>query len=268
MNRKIGVIWKKTRSDSEKIRKRGRKMTITNIFTQSMVLWAVIMSSLMSSSAQARTWRNAYISFELPERWNCALEQTEWVCRSTDPGLAEAMIILTAKEVGPQDSLANYEAHLRQQRTIMTRSGSPVQSTVYQTENRTIANHPWINSLHFSSEVYNYYTRYLATTKDKIAVLVTLSAHKLHYSKYSSDFFRAIDSLRVIATKSTWNSADNNGPGVLGVPTEGGNMPSEPGQGIEEGDSRQSENAKIYLGLALVIGAIGVYLFLKQRKKK
>ena len=223
---------------------------------------------VVASDAQARTWRNAYVSFDLPDKWNCTLEQTEWVCRSTDPGLAEAIIILTAKEVGPQDSLANYELHLKAPRTIMTRTGTSVQSTVYQTEGRTIGNHPWVNSLHFSSEIYNYYTRYLATTKDKIAVLVTFSAHKLHYTKYSADFFRAIDSLRVIATKSTWAGTNSGDTGVLGVPTEGGGMPSEPGQGLEDGGGSSGDSTKMFLGIALVIGAAGFYLLMKRRQKK
>jgi hypothetical protein len=240
-------------------------------FSLSLPLFVLLVAAgsvLIGPNATARTWRNAYVSFDLPEKWNCTLESTEWVCRSTEPGLAEAIIILTAKEVGPQDSLANYEAHLKAPRTIMTRTGTSVQSTVYQTEGRTIGNHPWVNSLHFSSEVYNYYTRYLATTKDKIAVLVTFSAHKLHYTKYSADFFRAIDSLRVIATKSTWAGTNGGDTGVLGVPTEGGGMPSEPGQGLDEGGGRGNDTTKTFLGMALLIGAVGFYLLLKRRKKK
>lgn len=228
---------------------------------------AIVCVATTAFHAEAKTWNNAYVSFELPDKWNCSLEQTEWVCRSADPGLAEAIIILTAKEVGPQDSLANYEVHLKQQRMIMTRTGTAVQSTVYQTERRTIGNFPWINSLHFSSEIYNYYTRYLATTKDKIAILVTFSAHKLHYTKYSADFFRAIDSLRVIATKSTWNNGAADGNGLFGVSTSDGAMPSEPGQGLDEGGNAVNDNTKTILGIAVILGAVGVYLLMKKRRK-
>lgn len=249
----------------------GAKASMKSIIRNTLFLG---ISLAMGSVSNAKLWKNAYISFELPEKWNCTLEQTEWVCRSTEPGLAEAIVILTAKEVGPQDSLANYEAHLKRPRTIVTRTGQAVTSTVYQTELRTIANHPWVNSLQFSSEVYNYYTRYLATTKDRIAVLVTFSAHKLHYSKYSQDFFRAIDSLRVVATKATWNATGGNDT-TFGQATEG--LPNEPGMGGDPsmdpggGGPRRSvllDIIRIVMGLLMLgLGGAGVYLLVKRRKK-
>jgi len=223
-------------------------------------------------TAEAKIFRNAYVSFELPEKWNCSLEQTEWVCRTNDPGLAEAIIVLTAKEVGPQDALPGYESHLKQPRTIVTRAGSSVQSTVYKVEQKKIANHLWIDGMHFSSEVYNFYTRYLATTKDRIAVLVTFSAHKLHYTKYSGDFFRAIESLRVIAMRSTMNGL--NQAGGAGGEVFGGNLgdgafPSEPGGlGIDGiGGAGGSDVIKSFLGVALICAAVGIYLMIKRKAK-
>ena len=70
----------------------------------------VIAICLISLNAQSRTFKNAYISFEMQDNWKCNLEQTEWVCRAEDPQEAkEAVIILTAKEKGPTDSYPNYE---------------------------------------------------------------------------------------------------------------------------------------------------------------
>ncbi len=222
-------------------------------------------------TAEAKIFRNAYVSFELPEKWNCSLEQTEWVCRTNDPGLAEAIIVLTAKEVGPQDALPGYESHLKQARTIVSRTGSSVQSTVYKVEQKKIANHVWIDGMHFSSEVYNFYTRYLATTKDKIAVLVTFSAHKLHYTKYSGDFFRAIESLRVIAMRSTMNGNQTGGAGgeVFGGNLGDGAFPAEPGGlGIDGlGGAGGPDAIKSFLGVALICAAIGIYLMIKRKGK-
>ena len=152
---------------------------------------------------------NAYVSFELADRWECRAEGTEWVCRVKDPGLAEAMMVLTAKEVGPQDSFPGYESHLRTPRTILTRAGQSMQSTIYTIQQRKIGNHPWVDGMHFNSEIYNYYTRYLVTIKERIGVLVTFSAHKLHYTKYSQDFFRAIERLR--ATVSVGKTRRSSG---------------------------------------------------------
>lgn len=234
-----------------------------------------LVAVLAPLTAQAKTFKNAYLSFELPEKWNCSLEGTEWVCRTNDPGLAEAIIVLTAKEVGPQDALPGYETHLRQPRTIITRAGSSVQSTVYRTDRKKIFGHEWVDGWHFSSEVYNYYTRYLATTKERIAVLITFSAHKLHYTKYSADFLRAIESLRVSSTGNLLNrqaaagGTDAGGGGLFGGTGEGA-LPGEPGaDGMGGGlGGRGPGVVKSFLGIALIGVAAGVYLLLKRKKKK
>jgi hypothetical protein len=60
-----------------------------------------------------------------------------------------------------------------------------------------IAAQEWIDCVQFESELPNYITRYLATVKDDIAVLVTLSAHKTTYSTLDSTFDAVINSLQV-----------------------------------------------------------------------
>ncbi len=225
--------------------------------------------------ALAKTFRNAYVSFELADRWDCTLEQTEWVCRTaagpTDN--REAIIILTAKEVGPSDSLTAYQQHLKTARSIFARNGQPVQSRVLKVEQRTINQHPWIDGMHEASEVPNYFTRYLATTKDKIAILVTFSAHKTHYSKYSQDFFRAIESLRVIATKNLMGGA--GGAGGVGIP--GSDMLGSANNGAfgmgdelpQEGTGSGADTvtqAAMALAVLLLVG--GLYMILRKKKKK
>jgi len=224
------------------------------------------------SNASAKTFRNAYVSFELGDKWNCTLEQTEWVCRTTDPGLAEAIIVLTAKEVGPTDSLPAYETHLKTARTIMTKSGQSLQSTVYEVKQQTIHNQPWVNGFHYSSEALNYYTRYLATIKDHVAVLVTFSAHKLHYTKYSAEFFHAIESLNVIATPSLWKNKNGpggaNSAGMTGGPTGLGEFPSEETSGDLDGSEGSGDATKAFLAIAILLGGAGAYMLLKRKKSK
>ncbi|MBK7890884.1 MAG: hypothetical protein IPJ84_08570 [Bdellovibrionales bacterium] len=225
--------------------------------------------------ASAKTFRNAYVSFDLADRWDCQLEQTEWVCR-TQPGPndnREAVIILTAKEVGPSDSLPAYEQHLKTPRTIPSRTGQPIQSQIQKVESRMINQHVWIDGMHFASEIPNYYTRYLATTKDKIAILVTFSAHKAHYAKYSNDFFRAIESLRVVATKNLMGNGGSGGSGVPGSGLLGSGNSGGIGFGDElpeEGSgSKGLDGATLgVLALALIVGGIGLYMVLGKKKKK
>ncbi|MDX9730404.1 MAG: hypothetical protein RBT63_01415 [Bdellovibrionales bacterium] len=235
---------------------------------------AIVLLLLATAEASAKTFRNAYVSFDLADRWDCTLEQTEWVCR-TSGGTGdnrEAIIILTAKEVGPSDSLSAYEQHLKTPRSIFSRTGQPMRSQILKVEQRKINDHPWIDGMHLGSEIPNYYTRYLATTKDKIAVLVTFSAHKAHYSRYSNDFYRAIESLRVIATKSLMGGAGGGGVGVPGAGILGSGNAGAFGMGDElpeEGSGGGGDLAtQGIMALAILLGLGGLYLVLKKKKKK
>jgi hypothetical protein len=231
-------------------------------------------SVLWAPKASARLFTNAYVSFELPDSWNCVLEQTEWVCRPAAPDIQQlGIIILTAKEVGPSDSLALYKGHLQQPRVIASRTGQPLNSTVYKVEDRQINGQPWVDGMHSSSEVPNFYTRYLATTKDKIAVLVTFSAHTQHYTKFQTAFLAAIASLRVTATKSLMSGKGEGAGGGSGMFGAGGNMglggldgiPEEEQAG--EGSGGFGDKAKSILAIAVILGGIGIYLMIKRRRR-
>jgi hypothetical protein len=218
--------------------------------------------------SQAKQFKNAYISFEIPERWECQLEATEWVCRSQDTNESkEAIIILTAKEVGPSDSLAIYEGHLKKPISATLKTGGTFQSQVVTApQQKQINNLIWIDGFHLSSEIQNYYTRYLATIKDRIAVLVTFSAHKDFYSKYATDLFKAIESLNVIATKNSMSDPSIQGPGgSLGAINsgQGGNFPE-----MEPISPKEKKSSKLlFLIIALALGGAGIFLLMKMKKK-
>lgn len=234
-------------------------------------LFASLSVILLSFSAHAKVFRNAYIAFEMPETWKCNLEQTEWVCRSEQTKESkEAIIILTAKEVGPTDTLPLYEAHLNSPIQVALRGGGTTESKiVYKAKNVQINDQPWMDSLHLGSEVPNYFTRYVATIKDKIAILVTFSAHKQYYTKYSQDFFKAVMSLRVIASKNLLAKPDlgpiRPGSETLGGPI-GSAMPADMLQ--EETPQSKGGNKTMLLGGALLLAALGGLIFMKARKKK
>lgn len=234
--------------------------------------FALIPVILLSFSAHAKVFRNAYIAFEMPETWKCNLEQTEWVCRSEQTKESkEAIIILTAKEVGPTDTFALYETHLNAPITVNSRAGgASISKVVYQSKSVQINDQAWIDSLHLGSEVPNYFTRYVATIKDKIAILVTFSAHKQFYTKYSQDFFKAVMSLRVIASKNLLAKPEMGpirpGSETLGAPI-GSAMPADMMQG-EDLEGGKGKNKKLLLGGALLLAVLGAFIFLKSRKKQ
>jgi hypothetical protein len=227
-----------------------------------------------ATTAEAKIFRNAYVSFELPESWKCVLEHTEWVCRSEiDKESKEAIIILTAKEVGPTDSFESYVSHLNTVQSTSTKIGGVPSKVIYAPKRVQINDQPWVDGLHLASEIPNYFTRYLATIKDKVAVLVTFSAHKDHYTKYSQDFFKAVMSLRVIAAKNLLGSAGGPirpGGETLGAPISssmpadmaGAEPPPTTGQG-----GGSSKTKMLFFAIALLLAAGALFVLFKVKKK-
>lgn len=231
----------------------------------------------ISQNSQARTFKNAYISFEMLDTWKCKLEQTEWVCRSEDPQESrEAVIILTAKEKGPTDTYPIYLDHMGKPMTMNLKSGGTQNSTVTipPRENK-INDQIWYDGLHVNSEIPNYYTRYLATIKDQIAILVTFSAHTKYYSKHSTHFMNTIKSLKVIATKDIMSSAGMAGglrgkDDIIGGSIQGA-VPSDllaGEEGIASGGKKGLLQNEMFLGGLLVLLLILGYIAMKVYKKK
>jgi hypothetical protein len=221
--------------------------------------------------AQAKIFSNSYISFELPPSWDCTREGTEWTCASSfSQKSKEGIIILTAKEVGPADTLAQYTAHLKEPRVLPTKSGPAVTSKVLHVQTRTINNHPWVDSLHLGSEVGSYYTRYLATVKDRVAILITFSAHRTRYTQYSNDFIHAVDSLKVTANKETLGTNPTAGGPARAPEIRGPPIPpviSGPDSYPPEGTGQSGGGKRKLFGLALILMAIGIFLYLRSQRK-
>lgn len=150
-----------------------------------------------AACAQARTFANSYISFDLPNDWDCKMEGTEWVCEEEDSERHIAIIIMTAKEAGPGDTLDEYYDHLAQTKTLTDGDRPLRRSRIRSLQRNRIDGQEWIDCEQFESELPNYVTRYLATVKGDVAVLITLSAHRTTYSSMGSTFDAVIGSLQV-----------------------------------------------------------------------
>lgn len=249
--------------------------TLKAFFISTLVLLSV---NAVPQKAQAKVFRNAYVAFELPEIWKCVLEHTEWVCRSEiEKESKEAIIILTAKETGPTDSFQAYEQHLANPQTNKAVNGSTFTSTIKIPPKKVMINdQQWLDGLHMGSEIPNYFTRYLITIKDRLAILVTFTSHKDFYTKYSQDFFNAVKSLRVVASKNLLASPDigpiRPGSETLGGPLGGGNPLGEgyamPNASGKSGGLTPAKLKKYgLLLLALILAAVGIYMVLNKNKK-
>ncbi len=207
----------------------------------------------------AKPFQNSYISFTIPDRWNCDIDQTEWVCRSEDGKEAkESIIILTAKEAGPADTFPLYESHLISPIPLKRANGQISFSKAFKKpEYVQINGHKWLDGFHLESEMPNYFTRYLITIKENIGVLVTFSAHKDDYVKYSADFSKTIQSLRVKVDKGfVVNPSDGYRPtgGSIFRP-EQAILPSEP---FMTAPQKAKKDKSLYIALAIVMASMGI----------
>jgi hypothetical protein len=119
------------------------------------------------SSIDAKQFENSYITFSLPDDWNCALEDAEWVSN----GNFSMIAILTAKFVGPQDTPRSYFYHMEE---LGEQKGVVVERPARET---LIGQVIWLDAVLSNTEVDGYQTRYLVRTEGTIGVLVTFSAH-------------------------------------------------------------------------------------------
>lgn len=163
---------------------------------------------VIPSVSFAKRFANQYTEFELPTGWSCAIEGSEWVCQSENKDRQkEAIIILAAKIRGPQDSLAEYQAYLKTDKSYQLPGGKVQKSEPKYTKLNTVNSQQWVDALHLASEVPGFYTRYLATVKEDLGVAVTFSVTKEMYSAYQAIFDNVVASLRVFRQKKT-NLAD------------------------------------------------------------
>lgn len=231
----------------------------------------VLSTLLLSLNLFAKRFSTEYLEFELPSGWECILEGAEWVCQSDNKNRKkEAIIIMAAKEKGPQDSLESYTTYLTEKKEYLLPNRKKQISEPRYTKIKTVNQSKWVDSLHLASEVPGFYTRYLATVKGELGVAVTFSVSKDHYDAYQAVFDKVISSMRVfsiqkgsVAKYKLRNKKQNlleqsipvgeilTGPAVVQQKTQ------------EKKSSGGTEDLIFYALLALAVGGFIIY-----KKKK
>ncbi|MCM0606812.1 MAG: hypothetical protein KA715_12050 [Xanthomonadaceae bacterium] len=233
------------------------------------IIFLALTTILASPLAHATKWSNQFVEFELPAKWQCSLEGAEFVCQSMDEfKKKDAIIILAAKHRGPQDSLDQYTAYLKKQKDFKTKDGKTLKSDVKYARNLDLNGHTWADSLHLESEVAGFFTRYLATIKEDIGVLVTYSVNKAKYPNYQAEFDNMVKTLRVFRKPGGLNSGASSNlfaqakiPGSISETAVFGNGPD--GEAEKKEAPKEEDNNLLFL----VGGAILIYVFIKRRKK-
>ena len=245
---------------------------------RSLATWGGLAASLLltTQNARAEKFSNAFIEFEKPANWTCLLEGAEFVCQSNDATKKkEAIIVFAAKLKGDQDSLKQYLDYLDAAKTYPSASGRNVKSEKKYARKTNLREHPWIDALHFESEIPGYYTRYVATLyKEEIGVLVTYSVAKDKYQEYTRLFEPMVNSLTVFRKGNTGiNEQTGNGLPQVNIPRamDGGLFPTgqtvaggAPEKAPSEGSGSGGGGAGPLLLLVLLGGA--VFVFLKKKK--
>lgn len=240
-----------------------------------VILFSLIFFSLTAAPvAGAKTFKNSYLSFELPDSWACEQEQTEYVCTPLDASEARnAMIILAAKEAGPEDNFSAYQNYLAKPRLLKTTKGVPEPSKVIHSKARVINSQQWIEGLHLSSEIEGFYTLYLATVKQGLAVLVSLSAEKNKATQYNKDFAAAVKSIRLTASNELLSAIHDRKnlqkQTPVGIPSEV-QIPADPEASPKALTSSVSKEMLWggLVALLLIIVYFGISTFFPKKKKR
>lgn len=156
----------------------------------------------LSLHAEAKTFQNSYVAFDVPDDWTCLQEGVAWTCTPQDALRSkEAVIVLAAKVAGPEDNLTAFLNYLKQPKQITTKVGTPMPSQVMYAQQRDLAGNRWVQAQHLGSEIQEYYTLYLATVKEQLAILVSFSAERNRYQAYNPVFDKAIKTLKIVANQ-------------------------------------------------------------------
>ncbi|MGK5085156.1 hypothetical protein WDW37_17855 [Bdellovibrionota bacterium FG-1] len=240
-----------------------RRLSLTLAFSLSL--------SLLAPSAQAAKFANQFTEFELPPQWQCNLEGAEWVCQNTNEAKKrDAIIVLAAKLKGDQDSLDQYLTYLKAAKTYTSIHGKPVKSEPRYAKTVNLNGQAWVDALHMESEIPGFYTRYLATVKQDIGVLVTYSINKTKYQQYLDDFENMIKTLKVFRKQGGINAAPANTNLFANtqVPTSIAQDTVFPGAAPVGGSEKPAPAAKKDNSLLYIIAAAAIVGFLIIKKRR
>jgi hypothetical protein len=230
---------------------------------------ALVLLFAFSGSAEAKIFSNQFVEFQLPEKWECQLDGTEWVCQSTDEQKKrDAIIVLAAKIRKPgMDELTEYRAHLKKKQLYQSLSGETVESEPKYVKDTVVSGTTWVDSLHLQSEIPDFYTRYLATVVQDLGVLVTFSVRKDKYNEYAPDIEALVKSLKAFRKPGDPNAQSGETTGEAQNPDDLVFDKNAEKKNKNEGAHGNNEDAATALLVVIVAVAAGGYIIWRRRKK-
>ncbi len=230
----------------------------------------VVAAWIVPAPAWAAKFANQFVEFELPPQWACNLEGAEWVCQNTNEAKKrEAVIILAAKLRGEQDTLDQYQAFLKNPKTYTSVQNKSVTSEVKYAKLADVNSQSWVDALHLDSEIPGFYTRYLATIKMDIGVLVTYSINSAKYQDYLQDFETMVRTLRVFRKGTGINSGPQGNLFDIKIPqgmSEGTVFPPAPTEEAGAKRPKQKSDDDLMLYGAIAVAAVAFLIWRRRRR--
>lgn len=229
----------------------------------------VSLAIFLSCAASAKTFRSSFVRFELPPNWSCAQEELDWVCSPESlEDRSEALVIVVTKEVNAvDDTFDKYKEILKAPKPMRDLVGNAYTSQVKYVRDKPIKNHPWVDSLHLGSEIPGFYTRYVASIKDRIAALITYSVSETVFAKHGPALDAMIESAELIFDPKVFEEAKKSG--ILPSRSLMSGARREP---VLESDAKADDAPSSNLdpmqvigGLILVLG-IAFYVYKKRKQ--
>ena len=144
--------------------------------------------------------------------------------------------------------------------------GKSYKSEIKFVRQRQIKGQTWVDGLHLGSEIPGFYTRYVASTKEQIAELVSYSIAESVYAKWSPVLDGMIDTLEITFDKNAYDDAMKGGSllGSRGL-LKGRQAPKM------EGDAKpvqaKKDDSSMLIGGLMLAGVVG-YLIWKRRQQR
>lgn len=223
----------------------------------------VVAVLFVSSNLFATKFANTYLEFDMPDSWHCQREGGQHVCQPINPDKRrEAIIVMASKYKGPEDDMEKYMNRLKEKRMVKDLKGKPFENIIQFTRYSDLQGNSWVDSQQENSEIPGYVTRYLATVKNDLGIVITFSAFKTKFKDYSTDFYQMIQSIRVRANIPAAKPDQQLGPtDVLGsidvAGAHGGKKKDEKKQ-IQLNIQAEPDDTKQKL---LIAGAIVAFVF-------
>lgn len=146
-------------------------------------------------------YKTSYLKFSSDILLNCVPTKLgTTICVATTPEHKENILVtFGSKMPGAKDNFKDYKTHLKKEQTNRTPAGKEFKSKISFLKESRIESVNWVDALHKGGEIENYFTRYLATVHNGVAVVFAVTIVEEKYKNYSLWLKKLVNSLRVLA---------------------------------------------------------------------